>query len=773
MKISIAWLFDHLDSNKNDIDISTLIERFNQTTAEIEGCEKVELPLDLISCAQIITQNAQSITVQSPEWDSEYQMPNRTDANMGDWLLIFKNSTECRWVTLADVGGSKEGLMPSLYLDQKEQAGDWKHYTEKKDYILNVDNKSLTHRPDMWGHRGFAREIAAIFDLPLKPLDNFLITLPLQKESTSGSTGSIQASIEDTTCDRFACLSIPTIERKPSLLWMALRLARVDSKPIDMIVDSTNYVMLDISQPMHAFDADKLHGKKITVRKAHNKELLLLRSGETLELTSQDTILCDDTTPICLAGIIGNKTTAIDNDTHALVIISEHFNPTAIRLTASRHKIRTESSTRFEKNIDPHQNIYALQRFLKLCTMAPVSYTCSDAILSLGKEYPQIIIEIDHSFIEQRLGVSIDSAFIISTLNKLSCATETIQKNTSITYIITVPTFRATKDIMIKEDIVEEIGRFYGYGTIPLTLPRLPLAAKNIQPLIRMRAIKRILADSCAMCELYTYSFFDESFLRILSWEPEKSLSVQNPVSENWQRLVTSLIPNMIKAVAADSAEHDELRFFELARTWNPLDTDAQEKEVLSGIVFNKKHDINFYDAKQIIQKITDSIHMHTTWVPIENPQDPWFSPYQSARIMHNGQCLGIAGIIPNQFLHRVTEGHAFAFELDAAFLRSYTASIIRYKPSSKYPTIARDISMLVPLAITTDDIINLIKSSDTRITDVTLIDFFEKKEWIDKKSLTIRFILCDQEKTMQKEEIDFIGFTITTKLIQHGAVIR
>src|ERR1700692_3515137 len=116
MKISIAWLFDHIDSNKNDTYISTLVEQFNQKTAEIEGYEKIELPLDSISCAQTITQNTQSITVKSPEWDSTYQLPNRTDVNVGDWLLIFKNSTECRWVTLADVGGSKEGLMPPIFL---------------------------------------------------------------------------------------------------------------------------------------------------------------------------------------------------------------------------------------------------------------------------------------------------------------------------------------------------------------------------------------------------------------------------------------------------------------------------------------------------------------------------------------------------------------------------------------------------------------------------------------------------------------------------------
>ncbi|MCX5925207.1 MAG: phenylalanine--tRNA ligase subunit beta [Candidatus Dependentiae bacterium] len=786
MKISIAWLFDHINADKNTINVSHLVERFNQVTAEIEGCEKVELPINAISLAQIITSEsestlAESITLKtviakSTEWGIECSLPYRTDSCIGNWFLIYKNNDDTyRWVTIADIGGAKDGLMPALYVDKNLYAGEWKQHIEKTDYILNVDNKSLTHRPDMWGHRGFAREIAAIFNLPLKPLDECIAKITHKQEPSHGVTGDIRVTIAaDTPCDRFSALYIPSIERKPSLLWMALRLARVDSKPIDAIVDFTNYVMLDTSQPMHAFDADTLPNKTITARKANNKEHLTLLDGTSIELSSNDMVISSDTDPIALAGIMGGASTAINNHTKSLLLESAHFDATTIRLTAARHKKRTEASTRFEKNSDPFQNVIAIERFLKLCDDAQIDYTLSGPLLSLGTQNTKsTTITIEHSFIEQRLGVSIDSSFIRDILHKLSCIVTHTHDTTNTVYTIAIPTFRATKDICIQEDIVEEIGRFYGYGNIPLALPLLQLNPKDMRPLMRMRAIKRLLSEACNMRELYTYAFYDESFLRRLSWEPENSLSVQNPVSENWQRLVTSLIPNMIKAVESDSAHHDQLRFFELARVWNPIDSDTHEKEMLTGIIFDKKNEINFYEAKQVVEKICDLVPIDTTWVAVETPEQPWLTPYKTARIMHDGQCLGVAGMVPELFLHKLTEGHAFVFELDAALLRTYKKPIIRYKASSKYPTIDRDISMLVPLAITVEQVTHLIYASDKRIQEVTLIDFFEKKEWLDKRSLTLRFTLCDEEKTMKKEEVDAVVSSITAELIKHNVVIR
>jgi len=792
MKVSVAWLFDHIDARKSDIGISTLITRFNQTTAEIEGSDTIELPLEHVSLARVETHATMlinevptsAINIESTEWRISCSLPYRADSTPGSWFLIYrqKNATKIiyRWATIADMGGTKEELMPALYLPDNGYNGTWKYTVEKVDHVLHIDNKSLTHRPDLWGHRGLAREVAAIFDLPLVPIERFIQVSAIQaieKHDNHGSTGNIHVTIQDTACDRFTGLDIPYIEYKPSLLSMALRLARIDCKPINAIVDITNYVMFDLGQPMHAFDRDKLRTKKITIRKAHREESLSLRDGTMLNLTPHDIVVCD-TLPICLAGITGGTSTAISETSNALFIIAEHLNPASIRLSSAHHKIRTESSSRFEKNIDGQQTDIAPLRFLHLCSMASIPYKSASSALSLGKDTATKVITIEHAFIEQRLGTHIEPAFIIKTLRQLSFIIQqehahSHTTHSTIVYTITVPSFRATKDISIKEDIAEEIGRFYGYNSIPLSIPHLPLTVKDITTITRMRTSKRLLSDVYAMREVNTYPFYDESFLRTLFWEPDQCVTVQKPVSENWQRLVTSLIPNMIKAVSIESAEHDQLRFFEWGRVWHCSNGATQEKEVLSGIVYDKKKPVNFYDGKQIIHHLCDTVHIHTRWEPITRQNTPWLHTYKAARIMHNTTCLGIAGIIPESFLHTTTEGYAFVFELDAELLKLYKHPLINYTAPSRYPTVQRDISVRIPISLTVQQIIDIIMKSSPYVIWAELIDFFEKKEWLHHRSITVRCILSDQEKTMTKEDIDSIHHTIVQQLSQYEAEIR
>ena len=815
MKISLKWVFDHIEADMQSIDLNVLVDTFNKITAEIEGYEKIELPLERLFKAQVMAVAADSITVFCGELRQELELPAHSDLVVGDFALIIKDTDIYKWATSVDVGGTKCELMPALFFKQSEfsehiksnlMSSDWKKTVESVDYILHVDNKSLTHRPDMWSHRGFAREIAAFFDLPLKPLSSFLADIPIKQGDMQGNMGDISIDIQDNACDRFACLSLTNIEPKSSLVAMALRLARIDSKPINAMVDFTNYIMFDIGQPMHAFDADKLRSKQLVIRKAYDKENLVLLNNQKIELSVHDLVVCDGKTPISLAAIRGGSETAVQKETQSLLLEAAHWDATTIRLSAARHKNRTEAAIRFEKSIDGSTNFDALKRFVYLCDNAHMSYTIPEKILSLGANPTASIIVVEHAFIEQRLGISLDPSFVQKTLHKLEFCTETeskekqannqvlgakekvvnnqelldtknLIKKDSLIYIITVPAFRATKDIRYKEDIVEEIGRFYGYGSIPEQLPSFLLSPKNNKSLMRMRTIKRLLVDSAAMRELYTYSFFDEAFLKRLNWQPTENLEVQHPVSENWKRLITSLIPNMLNAVEHESKEQSQLRFFELARVWRSHNQTIEEKEVLTGIIFDKHHEIDFYEVKSIITKIIDLLGMNVdrniSWESVKSPTEIWFAPYKTAYVMHKGVCLAQVGMVPPEILHRITDGYAYVFECDAGLLRSYQPTDIRYVPISKYPAIERDISMLIPLHITVAQVIHLVEKADERIESVILIDFFEKKEWPDKKSITIRLKVQDQHKTMKKEEIDLLVDIITVELGTYGAEIR
>ncbi len=860
MKISLRWIFDHLEADMHSIDINVLVDTFNKITAEIEGYEKIELALEHLFQARIVTINEDKIIILCQELGQELELPFRSDLVVGDSALIMRDKAIYRWATSADVGGTKSESLPALCFDQQDVAasgfsdkenrscqnsntahgnrgswnigngnsknlssGDWKKAVESVDYVLHVDNKSLTHRPDMWSHRGFAREIGAFFDISLKPLSFFLTDIPVMLGDMQGVVGGARTiDIQDNGCDRFSCLSLTNIEQKSSLLAIALRLARIDSKPINALVDFTNYVMFDIGLPMHAFDADRFISDQIVIRRAYNTETLVLLGGQKIELNQHDLVVCDGKIPVSLAGIKGGSETAVQKDTKSLLLEAGHWDATTIRLSSARHKNRTEASIRFEKSIDGSTNIDALKRFVYLCDRARISYTISGKILSLGVVPAASIVVVEHAFIEQRLGVSVDPSFVQKTLEQLEFCVDTenrekqvnkeesvnreklvsreelarkekigdtvngdYKKQSKLVYIIGIPPFRATKDISCREDIVEEIGRFYGYGSIPEQFPSFLLTPKDNRSLMRMRMIKRLLVDGAAMRELYTYSFFDEAFLKRLHWQPAEDLEVQHPVSENWKRLVTSLIPNMLNAVEHESNEYDKLRFFELARVWRFHNQIIEEKEVLSGIIFDKHHEIDFYDVKSIITKIIDFVGMgvssnkgsEISWESVKSPTEMWFAPYKTAHVMHKGVCVARVGMVPSEVLHRIADGYAYVFECDAELLRSYRSTDLRYVPTPKYPAIERDISMLIPLPITVAQVIHLVKKivekADDRVGSVTLIDFFEKKEWPDKKSITIRLKVQDQHKTMKKEEIDELVGIIIAELGAYGAEIR
>jgi len=767
MKLSIAWIFDHIDADWKTVDIQQLVHRFNQTVAEIEHFQKVHLNLDLFTMVDVTRVDTDAVVVFSLEWDQEYKLPMRKGVVVGQQFLIKKDDTSIAWANAQDLGSGKDMLMPALRADN-----NWKQTFETHDYILEVDNKSITHRPDMWGHRGFAREVAALLDLPFKSPDKFLSQQHVaQSASTYDATATnpFMVTIKAPgACKRIAGIYVDNVQMQPSSLSIAHRLARVDARAIDGIVDITNYVMLEWGQPMHAFDAKAFGQKQLIPRMAKNKERLTLLDGEAVELTEHDLVISDGDTPLALAGVMGGASSGINGATTAMIVESVALDATTIRKTADRYKKRTEASARFEKSLDPQQNVAAIIRFITLLHQEGIQAHLSDEIFSVGQVFEPTTITIAHETIQTRLGVTIAHEFVRNTLTKLGFGVTLHDE----VYTIVVPTFRGTKDVKIKEDIIEEVGRYYGYTTLEPQFPLLALRpSQDLDWIYQQRKIKQTLAYSCAMQELYTYAFFDEEFLQQLNWQPHSTLEVQNPVSANWRRLVTTLVPNLLKSVVTNSADHDQLRFFESARTWTCANA-VDEQKSLAGIFYDKKR-VDFYDAKAELQKLFDLLKLSVTWVPVQKPDYPWYAPYQTADLMHNGTKIGTAGSLHPTFLSSLCPGDAFIFELNADFLMNYKRADMHVVAANKYPEMVRDISMLIGLDITVDTLQSMIKHVDTKIVQVSLLDFFHKDEWPDKKAMTFRFVIADHERTMTKEQADTIWDAVAHTLKNVGATIR
>jgi phenylalanyl-tRNA synthetase beta chain len=779
MKISLNWIFDHIRGELARVDVAQLVEKFIRTTAEIEGWRKVTLNPDNLTLVEVVAVAAANVTVHSAERNKNYTLPARADAVVGSCFMIEDVNNAQKWATTTMLGGIKDMLLPALDVQQSLRAGGWKSSIELNDYIVEIDNKSINSRPDLWGHRGIAREMAAMLDLQLKSADELMTQKDImahESSATATAYNPFDITIQNSKlCSRFAALYIPSVVPRASQLNMVIRLSRLDSRSIDTLVDATNYVMLDLGQPMHAFDADKFQSKKISIAPAKAKEKLLLLDGETVELTSEDVVIADGGKAISLAGIMGGAQSGVSAQTKSLLVESATFDAATIRRTSARHKKRTEASMRFEKSLDPHQNIDALRRFLFLLDKSHVTYQAADRIVSLGIHPEQTFITVEHAFIEARLGIILKPERVIAILEHIAFEVEQSTEHDTVVYTVAVPSFRATKDVKIPEDIVEEIGRYIGYDALPRVMPALQLRPSDLHATYTTRAIKNFLSYGVQMHELYGYSFFDESVLRAIAWQPTDFIPIKNPISENYTRLVTTLQPHLLKAVADNSIHHTALRFYEWGRVWHKNGDDIIEQKSLSGIFYESTLSrLDFYTGKAILERLFEKLHMNVTWAQYGDAEFSWLSS-QAAALMHDDIQIGIAGMVDDATIPFLSPagGAAFIFEINGDYLLDYKRPSVRFEPLSKYPSVRRDVSMLINVSVTTDALIQMITKVDKRIEHVTLLDFFTKPEWKDQKAMTFHVEIGDKEKTLVSDEVEEIWKKVLAQLQQQGATIR
>ena len=769
MKLSLRWLLDHIASPQTP-DIHQVTQFFIQKVAEIERVDHIKCPIDQWYVATLTAVDGPNNTVIIPELNKTVSIPLRSDSLIGMHYFVKRAGTAFLWVTAADVGSGKEGLFGPVFATAADVQGQWREWFEAEDWIFTVDNKSINHRPDLWGHRGIAREYAVLFETSLIPEKKLLSTQEVQASESTMTVNGIAIANDTALCSRFAAVSIEDIVNRHSDAWIATRLARVDVRPIDALVDATNYTMMDWGHPLHAFDTKYIADTKLNVTQGKPDQKIELLDGSLVTVKPEDIIITDKKDPLSLAGIMGGKKAAITSQTTSALVEAACFDAITIRRTSARLSKRTESSSRFEKSLDPAMAPVALLRFLHILASRSIAHTIRSPIKVLGALPKPMVLSVEHDFIEKKLGIALSSDKVVHILESLGFAVEHKKK----LYQITIPSWRATKDIAIAEDIVEEIGRIYGYDAIPARVPSRPMVMHDVNPLLKMRAIKEHCSYGMSLKEVMTYAFFDETFLKKINWQPENALQVKEAVSDNWRRLATTLTPNLLKIIESASSECDALGIYEVATVW-PMQEPSSTSEhmAISGIMADFKHDIDFYAAKQTLQSLFTLIDMPVSWQKIDQPLYPWYMPYQSARIMHGDRCVGIAGKVFKGFYNTLCTGDAFIWELDVDYITQYQAAIHRYVPASKYPRVNRDISMLVPRAVKADDLIAAVKITDKQIVKAVLVDFFEKAEWQDKKSITIRVTLENHTKTLTSAEVDTLIEHLYTRLKEFGAQPR
>ena len=771
MKLSLRWIFDHLEGSYSAYSADEIVKKLIISTAEIEHYSVITYPIGDVTFAQVTHIDDKQVELFSPECDKKYTIPIRKDAVMGQWYLI--NHRTHAWVTLREWHTDKDGLLPAFSVTTDESKGSWKKNFEKDDVILEVDNKSITNRPDLWGHRGFAREISVLLNIPLKKGSSLLKKVPLLTAPYADSSCHNLFNVEIVTpsCSHIAIIPIKCSTIPASIITMATRLCRADLKPMNAIVDVANYVMADMGHPMHAFDADVFPAKKLIVRNAHVQENLTLLDGTILNLTPADMVVANDTQALSLAGIKGGLQSGVSATTKNILLEAGCFDATTVRLSSARHKLRTDASARFEKTLDNQGNVKALERFLALCDQYKIAYSLEGCLLVTGPKPEIYSVTLAHKAIEDRIGMALSLEKITGILTSLGMQV-TVQHDTEhVSYKVEIPSFRSSKDVRIKEDVVEEIARIIGYDSINPVLPSCASQPHLHQALYNSRKIKQYLAHTMQLSEVENYALFDNNFIKKIGYEPEETLVLKNPLTEERTTLVTSLIPHLMQNVLQEYEHHESIGFFEWARVFNNRKDVIEEHKVLAGIIYNKKS-VDFYAVKQHIEALCVVVGHSVVWQ--ENKKKPWWSnSYKVVDAYASGHYIGTMGQLSEQLTAEFTKGQSICFEFYLDPLLHTKAVIKKAQPLPTHQVQSLDVSCMIHQSVTTDQLITVIKNTDPRVIKVTLIDSYHKNEWKERKSMTFRCSIYGVENVLSKEALEEMLHHINTALEGHGAEVR
>ena len=434
-----------------------------------------------------------------------------------------------------------------------------------EDWVIEIDNKSLTHRPDLWGVRGLAAELGAIYDRPLKPLD---LSLP-----EVGSESAFDVRIETPACSRYMGLVLDDVAAGPSPSWMRHLLLAAGQRPIDGLVDLSNFVMLDLGQPNHVFDLTEVPGG-IVVREAAEACKFTTLDGEERALQTGDMLVCSAEQPVALAGIMGGQDSRVGETGTSRLLEVATFHPATVRRTSSRLGLRTDSSARFEKHLDPTLPPKALAHFVHLLTEWQPDVRLPAAISDCGDwTDPAMEIELSGDHVRRALGVELADDAIRSILERLGLGCTQGEG----TWTVAIPSARATKDLTIAQDLVEEVGRIHRYGNVP----EAALVADVVPPPVdaRRNLVRRIqdrLAGPGQMHEVLSYSFQSDDLLATLGWTAEPHVEVVNPVAAGMSRVRRAVLPSLLGLLAEGRRQSDDLRLFEVGKAYVP-NPDAED----------------------------------------------------------------------------------------------------------------------------------------------------------------------------------------------------
>jgi phenylalanyl-tRNA synthetase beta chain len=619
------------------------------------------------------------------------------------------------------------------------------------DSIIVVDNKSLTHRPDLWGHYGMAREVAAIFGKRL--ID------PVKPGALEGA-GAIHIDVEDySLCPRYSALVFENVAVKPSPAWLVERLEGVGLNAINNVVDVTNFVMAELAQPMHAFDAERLHGDTIFVRSAKPGEEFISLSEEVFTLDSSNLVIADAHGAIALAGVKGGISSGISDSTTRIVLESANFGAISVRKTSSRLHLRTDASMRFEKAQDPVNTVRGLLRALELLEQVSPGIRLVGGLADAHRLPPAprpIALSIE--WLGKKLGRAISAADVRAILEALEFKVEEIdQDNLSVL----VPTWRATKDISIREDLVEEIGRMIGYDSIAPVAPLSPARVPPASPTRVFHHRVREMAAAQGFTEVYNYSFLSDDQASAFGFDPAAQVQVANPIAAGQNLLRPSLLPLIVKNIADNARHFDQFRFFEIGREIHP----DQEIPHFAAAIFSKDDGVaGLLELKRLAECLATRLSVRPS-----SATRPYEHPHRAADILASDTPVGrLFEFHPSM----VETGRAAVLDLDLELLEKLQPAAERYQPLRRFPSSAFDLSVVAPPRA----LIGEVQTQLDRLAGQDLLSIEFQRDFAlptGERSLSYRLTVGSSDRTLSSEEVSAIRTRIIEGMRAAGYELR
>ena len=645
------------------------------------------------------------------------------------------------------------------------------------DIILEIDNKSMTNRPDLWGHYGIAREIAALYDLPMVEFPHF----DRNVENTSG----FHVTVEDAErCPRYLSAQIEGLYVKPSPYQMQSRIWKGGMRPINALVDVTNYVMLATGQPTHAFDSDHIAGHVI-VRRAGEGEKLLLLNGKELALSSDDLVIADDAGVVGLAGVMGGAKDSILPETSKVILEVANFDAKGIRRTALRYDNRTEASSRYEKAIDPERCDQALDLSMQLFRELYPEMQVTGLVDQYPQHLKQAEIDVALSWLERRLGKRLPPEEI---KHKMELLGYTITFSGDNMHVV-VPTWRSTGDVSIQADIMEEVARMYGYENFeaePITTS-FDRAINQLDKDLE-RHIKEYLAIRCGMQEVFNYPWMDEQFVNAVLQSTDGILYLSTPPSPAEKYIRSSLLPNLCKDVVKNERYYSEFAIFETAQVFrdenytSPYDEreklPSQRKNV-AGAFASAGKDVTalFRKAKGVIEMMPRYTHMEGfTFKQTEKPV--WADNVVWLNIYLGEEKVGDLALLAKKVSMAcgIRNLNVMLFEIDQDSLKPFKSRTNTFTHMPEYPMTDYDISMLLDGEVQWKDVAQTIGGVKSELLHgAAFVDEYRGKQVPDgKKSMTVRLTIGAKDKTLTSTEIEEAASNVLKKLVKRfGAELR